>query len=128
MVNRQDFSATLKVEIDQAASQRFKSECFHSILILLNILLGGTATYLAALGYEVKAVIALITGLTTIAGTLEKTFGFGRAKSGFRKVKTQFQSLENDLMKFGDDEEIPDAFVDRLNEIRQLKVELTDKS
>ena len=128
MADREKFTAVLHDEIEQAGAQRIRSELFHSALIVLNILLGATTTYLAAVGYKETAIVAMVAGLTTVVGTLEKTFGFGRAKSGFRKARTQFQNLENEMMKIDEADELPDQFVDKLNEIRKLKVELTDKS
>jgi len=65
--------------------------------------------------------------MTTLAGTLEKTFSFGKAKSGFRKAKTQFEKLENELLKLQGDS-IPDNYIDKLNDIKELKIELTDAS
>ena len=46
---------------------------------------------------------------------------------GFRKAKNQFENLEIDLMRL-DGDKIPDQYIDRLKEIKDLKVELTDAS
>jgi len=129
MSNREEFSKKLQKELKQVSGQRQRYTVAHNFLILFTITVGSITTYLAATGAGVdnKIVLAALAALTTLAGTLEKTFSFGKAKSGFRKAKTQFEKLENELMKLKSDS-IPDAYIDKLNEIKELKVELTDAS
>ena len=125
MGNREEFTRKLSTEIEQAGRQRIRYSIGHYVLIILTIVAGGITTYLVATGFESKVILSLLAGFTTLTGTFEKTFAFGRAKSGFRKAKTQFEKLENELLKI-DGNEIPDLYIDKLNEIMELEVELTD--
>ena len=87
--------------------------------------MGATTTYLAAIKDENTSLVASLAAATTVVGTLEKTFGFGKKWSGYRNAKTQFQNLELDVMKL-DDNNIPDSYWEKLKEIRKLKSEITD--
>ncbi len=127
MTNREQFIVKVDSEIKQAGNQRLQQSTLHNVILVLNILAGATTTYLAATGFDNKSLLAFLAAFTTLAGTSEKTFSFGRKASGFRKAKTEFEKLRNDLMRLKDDQ-IPDSYVDRLNEIKDLKVQLTSKN
>ncbi|MCL6416919.1 hypothetical protein MIB92_14755 [Aestuariirhabdus sp. Z084] len=125
MSNKNAFMDALEREIGQARRQRLRAAVAHNFIILLTIVCGALTTYWAAVGLEDKQLLAILAAITTLSGTLEKTFAFGKAKAGYRSAKTQFEKLRNELMKI-DGDTVPDPYIDKLNRIKELKVELTD--
>src|SRR5687768_9895455 len=99
MSERDEFLKRIQEEADQAKGQALRFQVMHVSAIVLNIVFGGVTTYLAAIAYTQKITIAALAFVTTMAGTFEKTFGFGKKKSGYRNAKTRFQNLEIDVRK-----------------------------
>ena len=117
MSERDDFIKITQEEADEAKRQALMFQAMHVSAIALNIVLGGVTTYLAAIGEAEKRTLASMAFVTTIAGTFEKTFGFGKKKTGFRKAKTEFQNLLIDVRKVEGDN-MPDEYWEKLKKIR----------
>lgn len=120
MSERDDFLRVTQEEIDQAKQQAIWFQVLHVGMIAVNIVIGGLTTFLAAIGNTDKITLAALAFVTTMAGTFEKTFGFGKKKSGYRDAKTEFQNLALDVRKVEGDN-IPDELWDELKKIRRRK-------
>lgn len=129
--NRNKFIEDVQKEVDQAKGKNRYYSILHVVTISLNIILGGLTTFLIAFDFKDKpGIVATLAFIITILGTFEKTFGFGKKKAGYREAKTRFENLIIDVYKLTNDKDsndtIPNEYLDKLQEIRNLKVELTN--
>tara|TARA_R110002050_G_scaffold99791_3_gene206760 strand:- start:127 stop:504 length:378 start_codon:yes stop_codon:yes gene_type:complete len=124
LINKEEILAVVSTEIEQARTQHRLFSAIHNTLISLNIIVGALTAYLAAIGYDAKAVVAGLATLVTLLGTFEKTFGFGAKKHGYREVKTRFQNLELEITLCSQ-ENLGEIYSEKLLELRSLKAALT---
>lgn len=120
-------------EIDTAKKQHKTLASLSSGLMAAVIFFGSLATFFAATGqvfFEVdgaegsKFVTAGLAFLTTLAGTLEKSFGLEKKASGHREAKVKFQNLQLSLAEARSSREVT-MVSDGIKETRLLKNELT---
>ncbi len=125
--NLEDLGAIINDEIASAKRQLRRSNLMHNISICIVIVCGGLTTYIAAVSTEPNAATPILAFFTTIAGTFEKTFSFGKNAAGYREAKTRFQNLRLEYVRHDGDlsDEQRDALIEDLRKIRILKTELT---
>ncbi|MFA3915951.1 hypothetical protein [Ruegeria hyattellae] len=128
--NLTDLRAIVDDEINSAKRQHEWNNLLHIISIAVVIISGGLTTYFAATKLDSQYITAGLAFLTTIAGTFEKTFSFGKNAAGYRDAKTRFQNLRLEFVRREGELTEPerDALIDELRSIRLLKAELTSSN
>ena len=122
-------SEEVSSEIQTAKNQQIIYSVLSNFFIIVVIISGGLATFFAATedaiaGDATRFWTAGFAFSTTIAGTLEKTFGMAKKAAGYREVKVRFQNVKLDL-QFLPEDEMPDDTKEKIKEARLLKNELT---
>jgi len=113
-------------EIKSARNQHYFYSSVSAVLLLAVIASGALTTFYAATGNQDKICTATLALLTTIGGTLEKNFGFGKKGTGYRKAKTHFQNLKIRMLAVDQGNPVPQEILDDIQKYRLLKADLTD--
>lgn len=122
-----DLESVVRKEIETARSSSVWNKRAHVLSIAIVIIAGGLTAYFAAIKFDTAYVTAGLAFITTLAGTFEKTFSFGKNAAGYREAKTRFQNLRLEFLRHEGEltDEERNKVIDELVKIRLLKAELT---
>jgi len=115
----------------EIASARFGQQWslrLHVGSVVAVIAAGAATTFFSAVAtVDVPWLVPALALVTTIFGTLEKTFGFRTNAMVYRSVKTGFQNLELEFIRLEGDlgEEDFDRILERFKTLRLQKAEET---